>query len=98
MAPGVLSQRSSEPAEVPFRGQSDFSLKTAGSVIKTPFANPSLQVTADHTLKQVEAPVFAPQPGHVLLQIKATGICGYVDLRPLRQQRHQDNKQQRLTL
>ena len=40
--------------------------------------NPSLQVTADHLLKQIEAPVLAPQRGEVLLQIKATGICGYV--------------------
>lgn len=40
--------------------------------------NPSLQATADHQLKQIKAPVLAPQRGEVLLQIKATGICGYV--------------------
>ena len=46
--------------------------------IATPLPNPSLQVTADHQLKQVDAPVYAPKRGEVLLQIKATGICGYV--------------------
>jgi L-iditol 2-dehydrogenase len=33
-------------------------------------------VTADHTLKQEEAPVYAPAKGEVLLHIKATGVCG----------------------
>ncbi|RHZ59804.1 NAD(P)-dependent alcohol dehydrogenase [Aspergillus thermomutatus] len=46
------------------------------TVIQTSFPNPSLQVTADHNLKQVEAPVYAPKKGEVLLQVKATGICG----------------------
>lgn len=46
--------------------------------ISTPLPNPSLQVTADHQLKQVDALVYAPRRGEVLLQIKATGICGYV--------------------
>jgi threonine dehydrogenase-like Zn-dependent dehydrogenase len=49
-----------------------------GTVIQTSFPNPSLQVTADHNLKQVEAPVYPPKKGEVLLQVKATGICGYV--------------------
>lgn len=49
-----------------------------GAVIQTNFPNPSLQVTADHNLKQVEAPVYPPKEGEVLLQVKATGICGYV--------------------
>ncbi|KAK8033718.1 hypothetical protein PG991_003116 [Apiospora marii] len=44
--------------------------------IKTSHPNPSLQVTADHQIKMVEAPVGEPGPGHVLLHIKATGICG----------------------
>lgn len=47
-------------------------------IIHTPLPNPSLQVTADHRLKQVDAPVYAPKRGEVLLQVKATGICGYV--------------------
>lgn len=51
-------------------------------IIATPLPNPSLQVTADHQLKQVDAPVYAPNKGEVLLQIKATGICGYVIVGP----------------
>ena len=39
--------------------------------------NPSLQVTADHKLKMVDAPVLKPGKGEVLLHIKVTGICGY---------------------
>ncbi|CRG83383.1 hypothetical protein PISL3812_00734 [Talaromyces islandicus] len=43
---------------------------------KLPLPNPSLQITADHNVKQVEAPVYQPGRGEVLLHIKATGICG----------------------
>lgn len=50
---------------------------TIHTTIKTPLPNPSLQVTADHKLKQEEAPVYAPAKGEVLLHIKATGVCGY---------------------
>ncbi|KAL4745899.1 hypothetical protein BDW72DRAFT_210942 [Aspergillus terricola var. indicus] len=39
-------------------------------------ANPSLQVTADHQIKLVEAPVHEPGKGEVLVHIKATGVCG----------------------
>ena len=39
--------------------------------------NPSLQVTADHKLKMVDAPILKPGKGEVLLHIKVTGICGY---------------------
>jgi hypothetical protein len=45
-------------------------------IIQAPRPNPSLQATADHNLKLVEAPVYKPERGQVLLQIKATGICG----------------------
>ncbi|KAL4793163.1 chaperonin 10-like protein [Aspergillus venezuelensis] len=38
--------------------------------------NPSLQITADHQIKLVEAPIHSPGKGEVLLQIKATGVCG----------------------
>ncbi|KAL1859522.1 hypothetical protein VTK73DRAFT_7574 [Phialemonium thermophilum] len=38
--------------------------------------NPSLQVTADHQLKLVEAPVYSPKEGEALVHIKATGVCG----------------------
>lgn len=51
---------------------------TTHKLIKTPLPNPSLQVTADHNLKQEEAPVYAPATGEVLLHIKATGVCGSV--------------------
>ena len=50
--------------------------KAQHSVIAAPFANPSIQVTADHKLKQVEAPIHAPKVGECLVHIKATGICG----------------------
>ncbi|KAK6853862.1 hypothetical protein PG995_010674 [Apiospora arundinis] len=49
---------------------------TAQNVVKTSHPNPALQVTADHQIKMVEAPVEQPGPGQVLLHIKATGICG----------------------
>lgn len=45
--------------------------------LDAPLPNPSLQVTADHKLKAVDAPVFAPKAGEVLVHVKATGICGY---------------------
>ncbi|PSR85781.1 canditate alcohol dehydrogenase [Coniella lustricola] len=45
-------------------------------VIKAPLPNPSLQVTADHRLKSLEAPVYSPSKGEVLLHVKTTGICG----------------------
>lgn len=48
----------------------------SNDTIKALMSNPSLQVTADHQLKLTEAPVLAPQRGEVLLQVKATGICG----------------------
>jgi len=40
--------------------------------------NPSLQVTADHTIKMVEAPIQEPERGDVLIHVKTTGICGSV--------------------
>ena len=46
----------------------------------TRLKNPSLQVTADQRIKMVDAPTRMPNRGEVLLQIKATGICGYVKL------------------
>ncbi|KAH7406648.1 chaperonin 10-like protein [Phaeosphaeria sp. MPI-PUGE-AT-0046c] len=44
--------------------------------LSTPLPNPSLMVTADHQLKQENAPVYPPARGEVLLHIKATGVCG----------------------
>lgn len=46
------------------------------TTLKPSHPNPSLQVTADHKLKVVEAPVNVPGHGEVLVHIKATGICG----------------------
>lgn len=45
-------------------------------ILQAPLPNPSLQVTADHNLKAVDAPVYAPKAGEVLVHVKATGICG----------------------
>ncbi|KAF7545600.1 hypothetical protein G7Z17_g9050 [Cylindrodendrum hubeiense] len=45
-------------------------------ILTAPLPNPSLQVTADHNLKTVDAPVYAPKAGEVLVHVKATGICG----------------------
>ncbi|KAH8899980.1 putative alcohol dehydrogenase [Thozetella sp. PMI_491] len=60
----------------PDGGTNGDSAKDGRKVLTMPHPNPSLQVTADHKLKMEEAPVYAPGPGEVLLQIKATGICG----------------------
>ncbi|KPM37563.1 L-arabinitol 4-dehydrogenase [Neonectria ditissima] len=49
---------------------------TARETLQAPLPNPSLQVTADHNLKAVDAPVYAPRTGEVLVHVKATGICG----------------------
>lgn len=43
---------------------------------ETGIENPSLQVTADHQIKMVPAPILKPGPNEVLLHVKATGICG----------------------
>lgn len=53
----------------------DNSSATAEQLAK--ISNPSLQVTADHKIKMVEAPILRPGPGDVLIHVKATGICGY---------------------
>jgi len=52
--------------------------KTTNGLSNGTRKNPSLQVTAEHTIKLVDAPVQAPGPGEVLLHVKCTGICGYV--------------------
>jgi L-iditol 2-dehydrogenase len=49
---------------------------TSRQIISTPLPNPSLMVTANHTLKQEEAPVYLPAKGEVLVHIKVTGVCG----------------------
>lgn len=42
----------------------------------TKIPNPSLQVTADHKIKVVSAPIVLPADDEVLIHIKATGVCG----------------------
>lgn len=54
----------------------DAASSTAAEMSKV--ENPSLQVTKDHTLKIVAAPILQPGPKDVLLHVKVTGICGYV--------------------
>lgn len=70
MAPSVLVDHAADHS-VPVVAKS-----LNNTVIKASHPNPSLQVTADHKLKSVEAPIYAPAKGEVLVHIKATGICG----------------------
>lgn len=44
---------------------------------RLPLLNQSLQVIADHDIKQADTPVYSPGRGDGLLHIEATGICGY---------------------
>ena len=77
MAPSiVLDPISSETTHTKIPQTSNGAAESQKTILKAPLPNPSLQVTADHNLKQVEAPVYAPGHGDVLLHIKATGVCG----------------------
>lgn len=77
MAPSVILG-SSQSIVLPDKSESQTNKRTAGKKpLSTPLPNPSLQVTADHNLKQEDAPVYEPGCGEVLLHIKATGVCGY---------------------
>ncbi|KAK5555035.1 hypothetical protein LTR46_006665 [Exophiala xenobiotica] len=49
---------------------------TLSSELSSQIPNPSLQVTASHTIKLTPAAIHAPSPGEVLVHIKATGLCG----------------------
>ncbi|KAF5860635.1 hypothetical protein ETB97_001339 [Aspergillus alliaceus] len=69
MAPSFLDSNLNPPTTT-------ISARHPTETIVAAFPNPSLQVTADHKLKSDEAPIYAPKHGEVLLQIKATGICG----------------------
>ena len=78
-ASAALGPSHSSPAFARTAGQKSNGVTQSNkATLSPPYPNPSLQVTADHNLKQVEAPVYAPAPGEVLLHIKATGVCGYV--------------------
>ena len=76
MAPSIVPDHP-VPDLAPGFGASQRPAKPIQGTLTAPFPNPSLQVTADHQLKQVEAPVLAPSRGEVLLHIKATGVCGW---------------------
>jgi hypothetical protein len=69
MAPSVLVDQASQVARTQ-------SLVGDPTSLKVSHPNPSLQVTADHKLKTVNVPVYAPRAGEALVHIKATGICG----------------------
>lgn len=75
MSPAVVVDPPASDAR-PAKASPQTANGTTHKLIKTPLPNPSLQVTADHKLKQEEAPVYAPAKGEVLLHIKATGVCG----------------------
>lgn len=60
----------------PKKVQTSHQRQSQRQILEAPFPNPSLQVTADHKLKSVNVPVYAPGPGEVLVHIRATGICG----------------------
>jgi hypothetical protein len=59
-------------------GAQDVTIVKQNGVDLSQFKNPSLQVTAHHRIKMVDAPVRKPGRGEVLLHVRATGICGYV--------------------
>ncbi len=77
MAPVIFDSPSSDTSCAKPKSQAANATREK-KTISTPLPNPSLQVTADHNLKQEDAPVYAPGHGEVLLHIKATGVCGFV--------------------
>lgn len=78
MAPVIFDTTSSDVKSAKSMLQKTINGSSEKKVLSTPLPNPSLQVTADHNLKQEDAPVYAPGYGEVLLHIKATGVCGCV--------------------
>jgi L-iditol 2-dehydrogenase len=71
-----LEQPSANPAKSAVSCCSQATNIEYSDVDWTQVENPSLQVTASHTIKMLEAPILRPGTGEVLLHIKATGICG----------------------
>lgn len=59
-----------------FDGHVNGGLNGADHTFEPKHPNPSLQVTADHKIKMVEAPVHEPGQGEALIHVKTTGICG----------------------
>lgn len=78
MAPVIFDAPSSDIKSAKSMLQKTTNGSSGKKALSTPLSNPSLQVTVDHNLKQVDAPVYAPGHGEVLLHIKATGVCGCV--------------------
>lgn len=79
MAPATITSRDSLDNSAKIQQEADAAASASANgqnAVKTLQLNPSLQVTADHRLKLVEAPVPEPGHGEVLLHVKATGICG----------------------
>ncbi|KAM0450083.1 hypothetical protein ACHAO4_006966 [Trichoderma viride] len=77
MAPAAIASRGSLETSAKIQQEVGAAASANGQkIVKTPRPNPSLQTTADHRLKLVEAPVPEPGHGEVLLHVKATGICG----------------------
>lgn len=77
MAPATITSRDSLDNATKIQQEAVAGASIDGqNVVKTARPNPSLQATADHRLKMVEAPVPEPGHGEVLLHVKATGICG----------------------
>ncbi|KAJ9647929.1 hypothetical protein H2199_001705 [Coniosporium tulheliwenetii] len=77
MAPSILLEKPAhERISNPRATKANGTEPLANGTLRVPLSNPSLQTTADHQLKQVDAPVYAPKRGEVLLHIKATGVCG----------------------
>ncbi|KAF3051248.1 hypothetical protein E8E11_009488 [Didymella keratinophila] len=76
MAPVIFDSPSSDVTSAKSTSQT-LNGTSEKKTLSTPLPNPSLQVTADHNLKQEDAPVYAPGHGEVLLHIKATGVCGW---------------------
>lgn len=85
MAPSLIDQVAIEPLSAPKTPLEPISTCCVDEVAVekngldlSKYVNPSLQVTIDHRIKIVDAPIQEPGKGEVLLHIKATGICGYV--------------------
>ncbi|KAH7399966.1 putative alcohol dehydrogenase [Cadophora sp. MPI-SDFR-AT-0126] len=78
MAPSIVdaTEETLEPQAKSISHINNDSNKNASQVKSPQLSNPSLQVTAEKTIKLVNAPIRKPESGEVLLHIKATGICG----------------------
>lgn len=74
MAPSVIDVVEESPIAV--SKATNNLQQTSENTASIQWKNPSLQVTAQKTIKLVEAPLRKPSHGEVLVHVKATGICG----------------------